>query len=48
MSLPQMVGPSEEGIGGNPVVMNTITESLNELLEKRFNYHLQKHLDKVK
>ena len=48
MSLPQMVGPSEEGIGGNPVVMNTITESLNELLDKRFNYHLKRHLDKVK
>lgn len=48
MALPQMVGPSEDGQGGNPVVMNTITESLNELLEKRFNYHLQRHLDKVK
>ena len=46
MSLPQMVGPSDEGIGGNPVVMNTITESLNELLDKRFNYHLKRHLDK--
>lgn len=46
MSLPQMVGPSEEGQGGNPVVMNQITESLTELLDKRFNYHMKRHLDK--
>ena len=48
MSLPQMVGPSEEGIGGNPVVMNNISESLTELLDTRFNYHMKRHLDKVK
>ena len=46
MSLPQMVGPSEEGQGGNLVVMKQISDSLTELLDKRFNYHMQKHLDK--
>ena len=46
MSLPQMVGPSEDGQGGNPIVMNQISESLNELLDKRFHYHMQRHLDK--
>jgi len=49
MSLPQMIGPNPQtGEGGNTIVMNQINESLNELLDKRFNYHLKKHLDKVK
>ena len=48
MSLPQMVGPNPEtGEGGNEVVMKQINDSLNELLDKRFNYHLQRHLDKA-
>ncbi len=47
MSLPQMVGPNiETGEGGNPDVMNMIGESLTELLDKRFNYHMQRHMDK--
>ena len=47
MSLPQMVGPNPEtGEGGNPIVMNQISESLTELLDKRFNYHMKRHLDK--
>lgn len=47
MSLPQMVGPNPEtGEGGNPIVMNMIGESLTELLDKRFNYHMKRHLDK--
>lgn len=46
MSLPQMVGPSDDGQGGNPIVINQINESLTELLDKRFNYHMKKHLDK--
>ena len=46
MSLPQMVGPGEDGKGGNPTVMETIGTSLTELLDKRFHYHMQKHLDK--
>ena len=45
MSLPQMVGPNPEtNEGGNPIVMQQISESLNELLDKRFNYHLKRHL----
>ena len=48
MSLPQMVGPNPKtGEGGNPEVMKMIGESLNELLEKRFNHHLKRHLDKI-
>lgn len=47
MSLPQMVGPSEDGQGGNPIVMNQINKDLEELLLKRLNHHLQRHLDKV-
>ena len=47
MSLPQMVGPNPQtGEGGNPEVMKMIGESLNELLDKRFNHHLKRHLDK--
>lgn len=47
MSLPQMVGPNPEtGEGGNSIVMQQISESLNELLDKRFHYHLNRHLDK--
>jgi hypothetical protein len=47
MSLPQMVGPNPEtGEGGNPFVIQQINESLTELLDKRFHYHYQKHLDK--
>ena len=47
MSLPQMVGPNPDtGEGGNEIVMQQINESLTELLDTRFNYHLQKHLDK--
>lgn len=47
MSLPQMVGPNPEtGEGGNPEVTKLIGESLNELLDKRFNHHLKRHLDK--
>jgi hypothetical protein len=47
MSLPQMVGPNPEtGEGGNPEVMNMIGESLTELLDKRFNYHMKRHMDK--
>ena len=42
-----MVGPNPKtGEGGNPNVMQQISESLNELLDKRFNYHLKRHLDK--
>ena len=49
MSLPQMVGPNPEtGEGGNSIVMQQIGESLNELLDKRFHYHLNRHLDKLK
>ena len=47
MSLPQMVGPNPQTEeGGNPEVIKMINESMNELLDKRFNYHLQRHLDK--
>ena len=46
MSLPQMVGPSDEGQGGNPIVMKQISDSLSELLDKRFNHHMKRHLDK--
>ena len=47
MSLPQMVGPNPEtGQGGNPEVTKMIGESLTELLDKRFNHHLKRHLDK--
>ena len=49
MSLPQMVGPNPEtGEGGNSVVMEQMGKSLTELLDTRFNYHLKRHLDKVK
>lgn len=49
MSIPQMVGPNPQtGEGGNSAVMEQIGASLNELLDKRFNYHLQRHMDKVK
>lgn len=46
MSLPQMVGPNEDGVGGNPDVTTMINQSLSELLDKRFHYHLNRHLDK--
>lgn len=46
MSLPQMVGPSEEGQGGNPIVMKQINDSLTELLDTRFRYHYKKHTGK--
>ena len=46
MSLPQMVGPSDEGIGGNPIVMKQISDSLSELLDKRFRYHYKKYTGK--
>ena len=47
MSIPQMVGPNPQtGEGGNPEVMKMIGESLNELLDKRFNYHMKRHMDK--
>lgn len=49
MSIPQMVGPNPKtGEGGNSVVMQQIKDSINELLDNRFNYHLKRHLDKVK
>ena len=47
MSLPQMVGPNPEtGEGGNPEVIKQIGDSLTELLDKRFNYHMKRHMDK--
>lgn len=46
MSLPQMVGPSEGGQGGNPIVMKQISDSLTELLDTRFRYHYKKHTGK--
>lgn len=47
LSLPQMVGPTEDGKWkGNPEVQKLIGEKLGDLLEKRYNNHLKQHMNK--
>ncbi len=43
-SLPQMIGPDENGKGGNPIVQEKIYIDLGEVLHTRFNHHLKRYL----
>jgi len=47
ISVPEMIGPNDSGKGGNPEVQKIINEELGELLEKRFNHHMDRLLDKA-
>ena len=48
LSLPEMIGPNpKSGKGGNPVVMETYSKGLSELLDKRYHNHLKQHRNKT-
>ena len=44
VSLPEMIGPNQDGKGGNPFVREKINKDLGELLHERFNHNLKRYL----